>query len=143
MMSFIDKSQKFKSIVRILLTIFTLFLIYEELVVYISIPVHTTKYKKSFSSDQFPDIFVCHIPGFNLHQLRRHGYRGSNAFMFGEHQSQRGWIGNGTEASTEEIIRDISNIPSIDKCPPVFLGSSMIIFLPGSILFLGHFVCIC
>ena len=125
---YINKTKKLRTLVQMVFTIFTLFLIYQEFALYISIPVHSTHYKKKFSSDQFPDIFVCHIPGFNLDQLKRHSYRGSNAFLFGitSNKSVRSWIGNSTEFSTEEIIKDISNISSVDQCPPVFLGSSMI-----------------
>ena len=114
-------------LVQIIFTIFTFYLVYQEMALFISVPIHTTKYKKPFREEQFPDIYVCHIPGFNLAMLTKHGFRGSFHYLQGiieNERKSRGWNGNGTNTSLEDVIRDISSISSVQMCPPVYLGSS-------------------
>ena len=121
--------KNFRLLIQILFSIFTLYLLYQELDLYIEIPVHTTKYKKPFNPDQFPDIFICHTPGFKLDKLEQHGYRGSFGFQQGRigmgDELTWGWQGNKTNSSTEMIIRDISTISSVGDCPPVYMSAGM------------------
>ena len=112
----------FKYFIHFTLTILTGYLLFQELTLYLSIPVHMSKYKKLFSSEQFPDIIVCHIPGFRLKQLWKNGYRGSFKYLLGEinNSTEGGWIGKST-GSLEELVQKISTISSVKDCPGIAL----------------------
>ena len=70
-----------KICIQFIFALLTGYLLYQELALFVSIPVHTTNFKKSFSFDQFPDFLICQTPGFEMNKLVQNGYRGSFAFL--------------------------------------------------------------
>ena len=101
------REQIFRVSIQFIFSILTVYLVYQELALYISVPVYTTKYKKALGVEQFPDIYVCHIPGFNLSKLEEHGYGGSFGFLMGNYgnEMQSGWQGKRTNSSTKEVLK--------------------------------------
>ena len=109
----------FKIFVQIIISVLTGLLIFEEIKLYVSVPIHTTKYQKVFSPENIPDVVVCPVPGYNVSMLHHHGYTASNNFFFGEieNTNHRGWTGNGTNTTVTDMVKDISVMASIENCP--------------------------
>ena len=115
----------FRISVQIIFAILTGYLLYQEIILFVSVPVHTSKFKKTFSSEQFPDFVVCHTPGYKLNKLLKYGYTGSATFQMGVIQGidKVGWIGKNSSYSVGEVVSDISTISAVDLCPPVKIQS--------------------
>ena len=120
----------FKTIVYTILFFLTGYLIYQELALFLAIPIHSSKFKRSLSPEQIPDFLVCHIPGFNFNQLHTHGYKKSYDYHKGIiwNTGKRGWNGNDTDWSIEKMQENVSVISTSKDCPVFEIRSGKIFF---------------
>ena len=105
-------------VINILATIFTIYMLIDDILFFISKPTHTSHSNDQLKSEHFPDIFLCPFPSFDFEQLRKHGYNSDYHYQMGEiHNSTlTGWHGN-SSSTPEKVIEDISIIKSEKDCP--------------------------
>ena len=112
----------FKFSVQSIFAVFTGYLLYQEIVLFASVPIHTTKYERAFSAEHFPDLIVCPVPGINVSVLQSHGYKDSYKFLLGEINNKKsGWIGKDANKSVTDLVKEAAVWSTEDNCPFVKL----------------------
>ena len=110
----------FKYALNILFTIFTLYLVIEEMVGYLQFPTHTSKYEVLLERQHYPAIFICPTNGMDTEGLIKHGYTSGYMYYLGNNKDhiEFGWSGNGTMASNiVDVLKEVSTIRSVEDCP--------------------------
>ena len=101
-------------------TLISAYLLYDDLLLFISKPTHSSKFNEKLQPKHLPDFFVCPIPAFDLDILKKHGYSGGYMYMKGIFTSNvanmRGWNGNSSDTN-QTFIDEISVIKVVNDCP--------------------------
>ena len=91
-------------------TLISAYLLYDDLLLFISKPTHSSKFNEKLQPKHLPDFFVCPIPAFDLDILKKHGYSGGYLYMKGIFRSNVtnmiGW--NGDSDTNQTFIDEIS-----------------------------------
>lgn len=61
-------------ILKLICSALFLFLLYEEVRVYLSVPTSTAIVKKELRGSKVPHMALCAEPAFDIQKLRKHGY---------------------------------------------------------------------
>ena len=106
-------------IFKIVFGTLTLFLIYQEILVFLVVrPTSTSIELKMITPDLMPDIIICPQPGFHIPALRKNGYHNSFWYSLGMNTSETflGWSGNNS-LGTLQTIEDISTLKNTSSLP--------------------------
>ena len=99
------------SLVQLLCTFLTVFLIYQELVTFmVTRPTTVSSEEKTLDHDTFPEILVCLDPGLNSTAIAELGYDKGTPFYRGSNDGERfvGWKGIGAkQKNISENMNDI------------------------------------
>ena len=107
-----------KNIINISSIILFLYILSEDIILFLSKPTYTSNLIENWEPRHFPDIVLCPFPAVDLDQLMKHGYRSFNEYFKGniDDSQDGGWSGNST-ASIEKVTDDISILKSEKDCP--------------------------
>ena len=100
--------------------IFTFYLLYEDILLFLSKPTYSSNSQVTLQPKDYPNILLCPFPSFDISQLNKYGY--SEAYTYckgdlkGEGDYSGGWSGN-SSTCIEDVIQDISVLKSIENCP--------------------------
>ena len=99
----------------------TLYLLHEEVALYLRRPTVSSAAKVALLPRHFPVITVCPLNPFDLASLEQHGY-GDQSFNYamgvfsGTERGLGGWRGR-LNTSLEQVMMDISTIKQLSDCP--------------------------
>ena len=101
-------------------TLISAYLLYGDLLLFISKPTHSSKFSEKLQLKHLPDFLVCPIPAFDLDYLKKHGYLSGYTYMKGilgnNDKLRADWNGNSSGVN-KSFLDDISVIRSIRDCP--------------------------
>ena len=121
--------------ITVALVLITCYFLYQEMILFLSIPTHTSKFGEKIGPSHFPDITICSDPSYDQVELKRHGYFDSRDFMRGVFDrkakvpSQLGWSGNGS-STPEKVTGDVSIFKSLQNCSDL-INFAAIMKMPG------------
>ena len=121
--------------ITVVLVFITCYFLYQEMLLFLSIPTHTSKFGKKIGPSHFPDYTICSDPSYDQAELERHGYFDSRDFMNGVFDrkakvpSQLGWSGNGS-STPEKVTGDVSIFKSLQNCSDL-IKFAAIMKMPG------------
>ena len=99
----------------------TSYFLYQELVLFLSKPTFISISKYKIQPENFPDILICPLSGFDQEELRRLGYSESFAYTMGSVKDKKalGWGGTDPGLNVKDIIQRISVLKTTKDCPVV------------------------
>ena len=108
----------FKGVVNFASTIFTCYLIYVQIDLYLSKLTYSVKHREKINSRNVPDVYLCPSPSIDLSELVKYGYDSSSSYIKGEMKNTiwGGWGGN-SSISSENLTYDISLFKTVKDCP--------------------------
>ena len=107
----------FKQSINILSIVLSSYLLYDEFNLFLSKPTYSSADERILEPENFPGIFLCPLPAYNLSQLQKHGYKSSYTYVTGATNERfNTWSGNGS-AKIEEVANDIAMIKTVKDCP--------------------------
>ena len=114
----------FKYVLNFLFTVFTFYLVIQEIIGYLRFPTHTSKYEVLLERRHHPVIFVCPTNGMDIDGLIKNGYTSGYKYFLGDNFNNHtdfGWSGKGmgSEANktVDEVLKEVSTIKSMEDCP--------------------------
>ena len=108
-----------KQSINFIATTLSVYLLFDDFLYFISKPTYSSNSNAMLQPKNLPDVYLCPEPAFDLDQLIRHGYRSSYEYILGNIKDSklRGWRGNSSSASVENVLDDVTVIKSPADCP--------------------------
>ena len=108
----------FKQSIYILSVVLSSYLLYDDFNLFLSKPTYSSADERILEPENFPGIFLCPLPAYNLSQLQRHGYKSSYNYVIGRMKKKEllNWSGN-ESFEIEKVANDIAMIKTIKDCP--------------------------
>ena len=105
-------------IIKISFAIITILLLYDELnIFFIKKPTLSSVSKSQLRPQNFPDIIICPVPGFDQRAIERLGYNSSYSYSMGSMAGGgTGWFGNQSQAWVSICLCLLSISISIFHC---------------------------
>ena len=81
-------------------------------------PTYTTRTKRNWGTEDFPEIILCPEPSIDINATRSHGYQGMSEYFLGTSNKMLliGWAGNSSN-DVNKVSEEISALKSIEDCP--------------------------
>ena len=113
--------------INILSIVFSLYLLYDDFILFFSKPTFSSDNERILKPENFPGIFVCPMPAYNMSQLKRHGYMTSYHYIMGniKNENYRTWAGNGS-VEIDKVANDVAMIKGVNDCPSLTVMYSAI-----------------
>ena len=106
----LKKHCSLSSLVQLLCSLLTVFLIYQELVTFtVTRPTTVSSEEKTLDPDTFPEISVCLDPGLNSTAISDLGYKHSLSFYTGSMDDQK-FVGRNGIGEKKNIVEEIINM---------------------------------
>ena len=98
--------------------VLSFYLLYEDFEMFLSKPTYTSDNEEFIQPENFPGIFLCPLPAYNLSQLNKHGYTSSFTYITGrvDDKSKISWSGNISD-EVEKVADEVVMLKSIKDCP--------------------------
>ena len=103
-------------LLKIIFTILTLYLIFDNFYTYLVLkPTYTSHEKRALNTDDFPEIILCPQPSIDLNALKSLGYDGPSSYFHGKQSGRsKGWGNNPDDIKNISLI--VSALKSVENC---------------------------